>query len=671
MKKGALIYFFIFLLLTGISYSVPDADADGVPDNEDKCPNSITNVVNQFGCGCEELNCPPTNNPCIEQCTPVNGLPTCGVYNDKPCPGGLCQRGKCIRITPVVCIFKDSTETEACYYRYVYEDSISDQIKGCSGTGTCGFNLTELTNVERDVIVSSTCIGSYDIKTNGNKYDLVFNCGQGEPSPLIKEQVKCVFQQIKPPLPAPGGGPVAKGGLTSTQSYPILISINPSPVKTEAGKSEIVEFNVINIPWEYVSEQELYFAIDISPTSPKTTIALQWEFLEPVPEEGYYLPPGSSKIIKMKLIVDQSSLPGKYPFTFSVKDLPSQATTKPYATEEFDVIVGKLPPKEERCYSNKGECSGVDSCIVDVSGEKGEKVEWKSSCGGYAYTVIDGIKEQATFYCGLPPDSGEKLSGSCKNPNGGTYCGFGSGTGECFCDDACTQFGDCCFDYKDICRQSCFELSSYPSMFFVKNIFDGYIVVGDKAPASDVIAAAKIAASLKSYEIGIDNIKLSSEIADITSVNAIVVGNACTNPAATVLLGYPQDCTQNLNSGYGYLTSYQNYGLTQILVSGLGDRETKAASSVLINFKDYSGKIKGTKIQVDALTQEIQALENNCAVDSKNPDVLLYQPTSGKYLIEFGDGLGNFKESNVGFWPENAEVKPAWFNFDVSNDNPL
>ena len=40
------------------------------------------------------------------------------------------------------------------------------------------------------------------------------------------------------------------------------------------------------------------------------------------------------------------------------------------------------------------------SCVAQVSGENGDKLTWKSSCGGYAYTLLDGINEYAKFNCG-------------------------------------------------------------------------------------------------------------------------------------------------------------------------------------------------------------------------------------------------------------------------------
>ena len=45
------------------------------------------------------------------------------------------------------------------------------------------------------------------------------------------------------------------------------------------------------------------------------------------------------------------------------------------------------------------ECEGIEACSVIVQGNYGEKVTWKSSCGGYAYTTIDGVGEKAEFNC--------------------------------------------------------------------------------------------------------------------------------------------------------------------------------------------------------------------------------------------------------------------------------
>ena len=51
------------------------------------------------------------------------------------------------------------------------------------------------------------------------------------------------------------------------------------------------------------------------------------------------------------------------------------------------------------CSSSKGKCEGMGSCVVTVSGKKGEQVTWKSTCGGYAYTIMDGQNDVAEFKC--------------------------------------------------------------------------------------------------------------------------------------------------------------------------------------------------------------------------------------------------------------------------------
>lgn len=56
---------------------------------------------------------------------------------------------------------------------------------------------------------------------------------------------------------------------------------------------------------------------------------------------------------------------------------------------------------EQKCYTDDGKfsCAGTDTCVAVVSGERGAKLTWKSSCGSYAYTSIDGQSEYAEFKC--------------------------------------------------------------------------------------------------------------------------------------------------------------------------------------------------------------------------------------------------------------------------------
>jgi hypothetical protein len=46
-----------------------------------------------------------------------------------------------------------------------------------------------------------------------------------------------------------------------------------------------------------------------------------------------------------------------------------------------------------------------------------------------------------------------ELLGSCQAPDGGNYCGDQSADG-CWCDESCSDYGDCCQDSDSICSGS-------------------------------------------------------------------------------------------------------------------------------------------------------------------------------------------------------------------------
>ena len=103
---------------------------------------------------------------------------------------------------------------------------------------------------------------------------------------------------------------------------------------------------------------------------------------------------------------------------------PPDATAKPDLGADMAVPKPDLPAgaasenvtcrfigssSSQSCNSGSGHtCSGVTSCAVKVSGKAGSTLPWKSTCGGYAYTIVDGKDEAANFQCGpVPPtDSG-------------------------------------------------------------------------------------------------------------------------------------------------------------------------------------------------------------------------------------------------------------------------
>ncbi len=63
---------------------------------------------------------------------------------------------------------------------------------------------------------------------------------------------------------------------------------------------------------------------------------------------------------------------------------------------------------EQKCYTSDGKfaCSGIGSCAIGVSGQQGQQLHWKNSCGSEAYTKIDGVDDSLEFKCepiAIPP----------------------------------------------------------------------------------------------------------------------------------------------------------------------------------------------------------------------------------------------------------------------------
>ena len=95
------------------------------------------------------------------------------------------------------------------------------------------------------------------------------------------------------------------------------------------------------------------------------------------------------------------------------------ATDMPYGYTSDEVkCVFANSDVEQRCYSENGQfgCSGIGTCVALFYGEKGSKITWKSSCGGHAYTVIDGKRDYAEFACVKETKCPKIVTPNCVNP---------------------------------------------------------------------------------------------------------------------------------------------------------------------------------------------------------------------------------------------------------------
>jgi hypothetical protein len=82
--------------------------------------------------------------------------------------------------------------------------------------------------------------------------------------------------------------------------------------------------------------------------------------------------------------------------------------TEPVIVNEQVKCLFNSSNEKQKCYSffkdrtfscATGDNGNFESCVANISAPKGTKLIWKSSCGGYAYTVNDGDSEYAKFDC--------------------------------------------------------------------------------------------------------------------------------------------------------------------------------------------------------------------------------------------------------------------------------
>ena len=82
------------------------------------------------------------------------------------------------------------------------------------------------------------------------------------------------------------------------------------------------------------------------------------------------------------------------------------------------------------------------------------------------------------------------------------------------------------------------------------------------------------------------------------SENLIVVGGPCANTVAAELLGNPADCTEGFELGKAAIRAWDQGTSVAILVAGYSAQDTQGASKVLAAYKDYSGKLSGSEVEV-------------------------------------------------------------------------
>ena len=142
------------------------------------------------------------------------------------------------------------------------------------------------------------------------------------------------------------------------------------------------------------------------------------------------------------------------------------------------------------------------------------------------------------------------------------------------------------------------DLSNFPDMFIKNGVFDAVIVVGDKAPASDVIAQSNLVQFFVGYtgKSLVGSTKLSSEIESLNQ-NIISIGSACHNNVSWEIMVQPKQCDRWLEPGKAMILSYGYKDYVYIVIAGYSDKGTRDAVDFLINYD--KNKLKGSNMLID------------------------------------------------------------------------
>jgi hypothetical protein len=131
-----------------------------------------------------------------------------------------------------------------------------------------------------------------------------------------------------------------------------------------------------------------------------------------------------------------------------------------------------------------------------------------------------------------------------------------------------------------------------------------YFIVGNKAPAMDVITISSIKSTLSGKGIDTGDAKLADDISDYSKEDYIVIGSPCDNPVAAKLLAKEISKKGNCNifaPGTAWIKIFQtSEDHIALYIGGGAAADTKKAGKVIENFDDYN--LQGITVEVSGDT---------------------------------------------------------------------
>ncbi len=345
------------------------------------------------------------------------------------------------KITETVkCIFANSNVEQKCY-----ASNSLNEVFSCKGIGSCSVEINGIIKenlLDEIVIWKSSCSGNPSTRIDGQDEIITFECKNNEAKideseiEQVSEQVKCLFStEIRNICSSFIRGDANQDGEVDI-SDPIYIS-NYLQGSAELGCWDAADVN----DDERIDEEDYLYLLKYlfeggqRPLAPFPTAGNDESCdnndndNDGRVDEGCLNTGASSAIYRCYAntgarcegaahctvtvsgkrgtgLIWKSSCGGEDKTIIDGKDeyaefqCQNNKTQKEIEITEKVKCVFKNAKSEQKCYANSGEsCTGSETCTTEVTGVKGERIVWKSSCGGYDYTVIDGEEEYAEFDC--------------------------------------------------------------------------------------------------------------------------------------------------------------------------------------------------------------------------------------------------------------------------------
>jgi hypothetical protein len=104
--------------------------------------------------------------------------------------------------------------------------------------------------------------------------------------------------------------------------------------------------------------------------------------------------------------------------------------------------------------------------------------------------------------------------------------------------------------------------------------------------------------------IDVGAVKLASEVTNPSSGNLIIVGGPCANSVARTVMGVTSaSCADGFEPGKAMVKLYEHApGKVAMVVAGYSAIDTRRASQVVANYKDYATTFKGSEVEVTTVT---------------------------------------------------------------------